>query len=278
MVDFLYCLQQKKDVIQYPHFTKLIIFDLMEKFDPIPKRLEEDYHSIKDDVLLVSVYTTWNVTVRGMLILKEFLTDNIRATPEYKEYEKVFVGVDVPMIHPSEEEKQKANETKFTPIPPSSDNRERDEITEATILSLTMHKTALAVEAQENVAKVQEKLLEKDIEKIVEGEDEESYASAKADLVFQYDKDIDTKIEPKSHKEHPKTVDDDDDVDDKVEEKKDDNDNDDDDNDDHTDYTLIKEQVTSSLETKNEKMQTPFPSPPDPLGQTYLWIRLYLGN
>ncbi|GJV71414.1 hypothetical protein Tco_1491409 [Tanacetum coccineum] len=42
--DFLHCVQQKKD------------------------RLEEDYHSIKDDVPLVSVYTTRNVSVKGMPI------------------------------------------------------------------------------------------------------------------------------------------------------------------------------------------------------------------
>ncbi|GKA92682.1 hypothetical protein Tco_0814607 [Tanacetum coccineum] len=41
-----------KDVIQYPRFTKLIIDDLMKKFPVIPQRLDEDYHSIKDDIPL----------------------------------------------------------------------------------------------------------------------------------------------------------------------------------------------------------------------------------
>ncbi|GJR80904.1 hypothetical protein Tco_0151689 [Tanacetum coccineum] len=63
-------------------------------------RLEDDYHSIKDDIPLVSVYTTGNVTVKGMLIPDVFLTDDICANPEYKEYEMVFVEVDVPTIHP----------------------------------------------------------------------------------------------------------------------------------------------------------------------------------
>ncbi|GKA24888.1 hypothetical protein Tco_0710921 [Tanacetum coccineum] len=80
--DFMNCVSQKKDVIQYPRFTKLIIADLMKKFPSIPLRLEEDYHSIKDDILLVSVYTTGNVTVRGMLILDAFLTKGThRSTP-----------------------------------------------------------------------------------------------------------------------------------------------------------------------------------------------------
>ncbi|GJU14276.1 hypothetical protein Tco_1142242 [Tanacetum coccineum] len=43
---------KKKDSIQYPLFTKLIITDLMKKFPSIALRLEEDYHSIKDDVPL----------------------------------------------------------------------------------------------------------------------------------------------------------------------------------------------------------------------------------
>ncbi|GJT97921.1 retrovirus-related pol polyprotein from transposon TNT 1-94 [Tanacetum coccineum] len=81
-------LPQKKDVIQYPRFTKLIIADLMQNSDSIPKRLKEEYHSIKDDVPLVSVYTTRNVTIKGMLIPDEFLTDDIHATLEYKDFEK----------------------------------------------------------------------------------------------------------------------------------------------------------------------------------------------
>ncbi|GJW17360.1 retrovirus-related pol polyprotein from transposon TNT 1-94 [Tanacetum coccineum] len=89
-----------KDVILYPHFTKLIIADLMKKFPSIPLRLEEDYHSIKDYILLVSIYTTRNVTVRRMLILDAFLTKEIYVTDEYKEYKTVFVNVGVLMNQP----------------------------------------------------------------------------------------------------------------------------------------------------------------------------------
>ncbi|GJW56543.1 hypothetical protein Tco_0103274 [Tanacetum coccineum] len=51
--DFLNCVHQKKDVIQYPRFTKLIIVDLMKKFPSIPQKIKEDYHSIKDDITLL---------------------------------------------------------------------------------------------------------------------------------------------------------------------------------------------------------------------------------
>ncbi|GKF05297.1 hypothetical protein Tco_0035965 [Tanacetum coccineum] len=70
--DFMNCVTQKKNVIQYPRFTKLIIVDLMKKFPSIPPRIEEHYHFIKDDIPLVSVYTIGNVTVRGMLIPDAF--------------------------------------------------------------------------------------------------------------------------------------------------------------------------------------------------------------
>ncbi|GKD44015.1 hypothetical protein Tco_1268660, partial [Tanacetum coccineum] len=89
--DFMNNVFQKKEAIQYPRYIKLIIADLMKKFPNIPKRLEEDYHSIKDDVLLVSVYTTRNVSVRGMLIPDAFLTAEIQETDDFKEYETVFI-------------------------------------------------------------------------------------------------------------------------------------------------------------------------------------------
>nr|GEX05534.1 hypothetical protein [Tanacetum cinerariifolium] len=72
----------------------------MKKYPFISPRLEEDYHFIKDDILLVNVYTTRNVTVRGMLIPNAFLTDEIRTTDDYKEYETVFINVAVPMNQP----------------------------------------------------------------------------------------------------------------------------------------------------------------------------------
>ncbi|GKC49775.1 hypothetical protein Tco_1072520 [Tanacetum coccineum] len=94
------CVSQKKDVIQYPRFTKLIIADLIKKFTSIPPRFEEYYHSIMDDIPLVSVYTIGNVTIQGMMILDAFLTKEIHAIGDYKEYETVFVNVVIPMNQP----------------------------------------------------------------------------------------------------------------------------------------------------------------------------------
>ncbi|GKE80490.1 hypothetical protein Tco_1550490 [Tanacetum coccineum] len=238
---------QKKEAIQYSRFIKLMIADLIKKFLDISQRVDEDYHSIKDDIPLVSVYTTRNVLVRGMLIPDAFLTKEIRTTDDFKEYETVFVG--------------------------------RDEVAEATILSLTLHKTTLAAEAQENIAKVQEKLDEEEIEKMVEGdEDEESYASEFANSMINDDvDDSGTKIEPGSHKEHLEIINDDDDQieketkDEEIEkEKKHDDDEkidevvmekDDDDDDEGVKEKCNVDVATGSMEFRKEKMQTSIPSP-----------------
>nr|GFC80277.1 hypothetical protein [Tanacetum cinerariifolium] len=143
-------------------------------YQDIPQRIEEDYYSIKDDISLVSVYTTGNVLVRGMLILDAFLTREIHATDDFKEStprahrtptltaspqgkkRKLSVGESSSprKTHKITIKKRKQS----TPlIPHPRDDRERCNA-EATLLSLALHKTALAAEAQENVAKVQEKL------------------------------------------------------------------------------------------------------------------------
>ncbi|GJS66109.1 hypothetical protein Tco_0680673 [Tanacetum coccineum] len=75
--DFMNNVFQKKEAIQYLRFIKLMIANLMNKFPDIPQRVDEDYHSIKDDTPL-----------------------EIHATDDFKEYEMVFVGVDVPMNQP----------------------------------------------------------------------------------------------------------------------------------------------------------------------------------
>ncbi|GJY00054.1 hypothetical protein Tco_0357072 [Tanacetum coccineum] len=229
----------------------------------------DKYHFIKDDIPLVTIYTTGNVTVRGMLIPNEFITNEIHVTEEYKDaLRSPTLTTD---IASKKKRKQVAEETSsprkslkvtirqkkssITPILPPGDDQKRDDIDEATLLSLTLHKTALVAEARENIAKVKEKLEEEEIEKMVEREDgEESYASEFADSMFQDDDDDSgNRIEPGSHKEHLKIVDDDDD-DETEKEKKDDKKNDEKANDDK------KKDEMSSIETRKEKMQTPIPS------------------
>ncbi|GKE05828.1 hypothetical protein Tco_1397846, partial [Tanacetum coccineum] len=140
-----------------------------------------------------------------------------------------------------------------TPIPPSSDDRERDEVAETTILSLTFHKTALAAEAQENIAKVQEKLDEEEIEKMVEGEeDEKSYASEFGDSVLN---DNVEEIKKEKNDEEIKKVKKDEDI-----EKEEKNDNVEKTNEVVKEKDILDD-VTSSVEIRKEQKQTPIPLP-----------------
>ncbi|GJY46266.1 hypothetical protein Tco_0435329 [Tanacetum coccineum] len=231
----------------------------MKKFLNIPQRIDEDYNSIKDDIPLVSVFTTRNVLVRGMLILDEFLTVEIHATydfkktptltavsPEGKKRKQTTRESSSPRKSQKITIKKKKQST--TPIPPPGDDRERDEVAEPTILSLILHKTTLAAEAQENISKVQEKLDEGEIEKMVEGdEDEESYESEFSDSMINDDVD-DSEIEKeKKDKEIEKetNIDDVEKSDEVVKEK---------------DIDV----ATGSMEFRKEKMQTPIPSPTRP--------------
>ncbi|GKC75501.1 hypothetical protein Tco_1126275, partial [Tanacetum coccineum] len=68
------------------------------KYESIPKRLKEEYYTIKDDTPMVNMYTTREVTVCGMQIPNDFLTDAIKDTQAYKDYVEMYKGVEVPMI------------------------------------------------------------------------------------------------------------------------------------------------------------------------------------
>nr|GEW88022.1 RNA-directed DNA polymerase, eukaryota [Tanacetum cinerariifolium] len=81
--------------------------------------------------------------------------------------------------------------------------------------SEALHKTALIAEAQENIAKVQEKLDEEEIDKMVEGSTHvESYASVFTETILNDESadvdDTENKIEPRTQKKNPERVYDDD--------------------------------------------------------------------
>ncbi|GJX53319.1 hypothetical protein Tco_0281688 [Tanacetum coccineum] len=118
----------------------------MKKYESIPKRLEEEYHTIKDDTPLVNVYTTREMTVCGMQILNDLLTNAIRDTQAYKDYVEKYEGVEVPMIQ-----------------------LEPAESTQGTYRTHTATRTP---NPDVNVAAVEKKILEEEVEKLVEGEDE----------------------------------------------------------------------------------------------------------
>ncbi|GKB99536.1 hypothetical protein Tco_0985673 [Tanacetum coccineum] len=225
-------INQKKNVIQYPCFTKLIIADLMEKYKSIPKRLEEEFHTIKDDIPLVSVYSIGEVNVRRMLIPNDLLTDAIKDTQAYKDYTKKYEG---------KKKGKRATGESSSPKPSLKIRIKQQKVTPTTPLPL-----------------IEEKLLEEDVEKIVEGI-EDLDGNTLADTILLSDEDSGDRSEPGSHKDKLEEIHDDDDDKKKDNKKDDDNDNHED---DHNDNALIITQVMGSSEIRIEKMQTPIPSPP----------------
>ncbi|GJW89987.1 retrovirus-related pol polyprotein from transposon TNT 1-94 [Tanacetum coccineum] len=112
---------KKKEAIQYPQFIKLIIADMMKKFPNIPKRLEEDYHSIKDDVLL-EIDDIKENTPRAHM--SPTISDNPPETKKRKQAVRESSS-------PRRIIKKKKQPTPS--IPPPGDDRERDAIDEEEI-------------------------------------------------------------------------------------------------------------------------------------------------
>ncbi|GJV90702.1 hypothetical protein Tco_1538515 [Tanacetum coccineum] len=203
-------------VINQTHvdYVVLLWWDFMnnvfQKKEPI--QVEEDYNSIKDDVPLVSVYTTGNVSVRGMLIPDAFLTAEVRETDDFKEYETVFMKVAVPINQPQpvvSTQGTNRNTPRAHRLPIVSTNPLETKKRKQTAGESSSPRKSLKITIK------QRQIVEKD------------------------DDDSEDRIEPGSHKENPKFVDDDDD---KAEEKQSDD--------------------MGSLEIRNEETQTIIPTPP----------------
>nr|GEX13208.1 retrovirus-related Pol polyprotein from transposon TNT 1-94 [Tanacetum cinerariifolium] len=182
-------------VDKYPRFTKLIIADIVSKYYLVSKRLEEEYHVIIDHTLL-----------------------------EYKDYVETYEGVDVPMIQPKlVESTQGTNRTRrATRIPNPMDVVQKKKGQRAGgETSSPKPSLKVRIRQQKPIStpilppsddkELKEKILEEDVKNIVEREVDESYASEFIDSVFLDEEDSGTRIEPESHKENPKEIDNDDD-------------------------------------------------------------------
>nr|GEU37566.1 hypothetical protein [Tanacetum cinerariifolium] len=233
--DFINNVKQKKEAIHYPRFNKLIIPDLIKKFPEIPKRLKR------------------------IIILSRMIFHWILATDDFKEYETVFMNVDVSMnqlqlvvsTQGTHRSTPSADTTPtLTASPQGKKRRERDEIAEATFLSLTLHKTALAAEAQENIDKVQENWQMRRLKRWLKvmkikshmGENPEKVNDNKELETVKKDEEIekekkDEEIEKENKDDNAKKTD-------KVVKEKE-----------------IVDDVTGSMEIRKEKKQTPIPLP-----------------
>nr|GEW47006.1 hypothetical protein [Tanacetum cinerariifolium] len=117
-------------------------------------------------------------------------------TPEQPFYEFIHKRLEEE-YHTINDDTLMKKSTPTTPLP-LSDNIERDDIIEATQLSLAVAKNKV-YEEQQNVAAVIKGVLEEDLEKLVKGEDE-SIGSNFANIMLLSDEDFSDRIKNKSHK------------------------------------------------------------------------------
>ncbi|GKB77461.1 hypothetical protein Tco_0944356 [Tanacetum coccineum] len=250
----------------YPRFTKLIIADIIEKYAIL----------ILNDLLVDAIkdtqaYMDYDAKYRGVEvpIIQPELVESTQGThrtpratrtpnPDNVIQKRKRKGTQAARETSSPRKSLKIRfkqqkPTSTTPLPPS-DYRECDEIHEATQLSLALDKTAKAYEEQQMVVAVKQHMLDEDVEKLVEGEEEESDGIDFADTVLLSDEDFGDRLEPGSHKDKPKEINDDDDE--KKDDKKGDDDNDD------NDHAFIRTRESGSSKIKTEKIQTPIPSSP----------------
>ncbi|GJU45998.1 hypothetical protein Tco_1203264 [Tanacetum coccineum] len=182
-------------------------------------------------------------------IPNDLLTNAIKDTQAYKDYVDVYEGVEVPTIQPelveSTQGTHRTPKATRTPNPVVVQKKKGKQI--AGESSLPKRSLKIRIRQKKStpttpLPPIEKKILEEDVEKLVEGEDE-SNSDEFVNIVLLSDEDFSDRIELESHKEKSKEIVDDEekkDNDDKHDDAKDDDDDNDNDDHDHDDQPLIR--------------------------------------
>nr|GEX33822.1 RNA-directed DNA polymerase homolog [Tanacetum cinerariifolium] len=147
-----YSLEYLSILIPYPRFTKLIVSYYMTAYLQISKRVRDKYHNLKHDEMVKSIFNLGkNKAGVKMKILRCMIIDEMKLMENYRIYADVF-GVDVPTTQSQSIESTQGRH-RITSSPRSPNPDQSHEV----------------FEAQQNVEKVNEQLVAKGIEKMVEG-------------------------------------------------------------------------------------------------------------
>ncbi|GJS87359.1 hypothetical protein Tco_0769995 [Tanacetum coccineum] len=206
-----YSLMNPTRLIPYPRFTKIIVDHFMTKNSKIPKRLHKHYHRVENDKIVKSIFNSGkNKEGKGIWIPDWMLTVKMKQT---NHYQLTLSASRLPNPANTQGEPSapcKPTIIRFliprqpypeTPIPTVTEI-DIESLDEATRLSIATQRSLEDLEAQQNVKKVQEHLVNEEIETMVEGTenvDEDEFM----DEIFIDQEDPDTRLEPRSHKESP---------------------------------------------------------------------------
>nr|GEU85882.1 hypothetical protein [Tanacetum cinerariifolium] len=182
-------------------FTKLIVSHYMTIFLEISRRARDRYHNLEDDVMIKSIFSLGkSKNVVGMKIPDWFITEEMKLMENYWLYPEVF-GVDVPITQPWPIES-----TQGTHRITSAPRTPNPKIAEGESSAPRREKRRKELKAKQNVEKVKENLMAKEIEKLVEGSEnvEENVEVASSPLRNDDNQtNLDTRLEPRSDKESP---------------------------------------------------------------------------
>ncbi|GJS03440.1 hypothetical protein Tco_0319948 [Tanacetum coccineum] len=178
-----------------PFFRNELGFSLPIRL-PTHFRLHEHYHRVAKDEIVKSIfYFRKNKEGKGMQIPDSMLTEEMKLTRHYQMYVSIF-RVDVPTTQSQLiESTQGTHRILSAPRTPNPATTQ-----EVTQVSISTARSFEDLKAQQNVEKVKEHLVDEEIETMVEGTenvDEDEFMNE----IFNDQKDPDTRLEPKSHKE-----------------------------------------------------------------------------
>ncbi|GKF69661.1 hypothetical protein Tco_0202718, partial [Tanacetum coccineum] len=200
-----YSLLHLTSLIPYPRFAKIIVDHYMTENPDIPRRLHEHYHRVENDEVVKTIFNSGkNKEGKGMKIPDWMPTEEMKHIAHYQMYVIVF-RVDVPMNQSQLiESTQGTHRTPSVPRAPNPDTAEGessaprkptvirfrirrqqdpktpihtaakidiDSLDEATRLIIATQRILKDLEAQHNVEKVQEHMVDKEIGQLVEGND-----------------------------------------------------------------------------------------------------------
>ncbi|GJX21451.1 hypothetical protein Tco_0224128 [Tanacetum coccineum] len=247
---------QPQEFNRYPRYVKLIINYVFRTYPNVPKRVNEPYHYIRDDDLILNMFT--NCVVAPMIQLQlgvstqeTHRTLSVPRSPKPKRTpQKKNENVVGESSKPRKSNKMKLTTTRPDPIIPlpTYSEIEQEQLTEAKHVSIAIDVNAKEAKARENDVAVEKAIMSEEVEKLVDGGEEETKSESYNTYLLNQE-DLGTGIKPQELQGESRetgNVVDDDEIDD----------------DQHNVDALIKIKRKDSLKIRDEKKQTPIPTPP----------------
>ncbi|GKA10319.1 hypothetical protein Tco_0689752 [Tanacetum coccineum] len=178
-----YSLHHPTFLIPYPIFTNIIVSHYMTIFPKISRRARDMYHNLQDDDIMKNIFNSGRHKDKdGMQISDWMITEEMKHTEHYRMYAEVF-GLDVPLTQSQPTESTQGTHrtpsaprsTCLTPpaLVPTVDKADEMILQDTLQVSLAEHKIQEEQEASENVELVNKYLASREIEKMVEGSENE---------------------------------------------------------------------------------------------------------